>query len=113
MSVTTETVDDDIQVVWFVDRIDSNNADEAEAAVRALLDEGYLRLLFDLSELAYISSAGLRVVLMTAKMLGRSGGRLALCRLNDNVRQVFEVSGFLPMLQVYKEREGALEYLQD
>lgn len=111
MAVTIEDWGDGIKIVCLIERVDSTNAPETEAAVRALMDQGCTRILFDLSELVYISSAGLRVVLLTWKTLSKTGGRFALCRFNDNVRQVFEVSGFLPMFKVFKEREGALEYL--
>lgn len=61
----------------------------------------------DLEQLAYISSAGLRVVLMAAKRARRSGGRLLLCCLSPAVRELFEISGFLKILDVCADRDEA------
>ena len=58
--------------------------------------------------LEYISSAGLRVLLATAKKLKASGGDLKICSLNDTVQEVFDISGFSSILTVSKDQEEAL-----
>ena len=55
--------------------------------------------MLDLGRLDYISSAGLRVVLIAAKRLKSVGGALVLCTLNPSVREVFEISGFASILE--------------
>ncbi len=65
----------------------------------------------DLEQLAYISSAGLRVVLMAAKRAKQSGGRLLLCGLSPAVRELFEISGFLKILEVCADRAAASELI--
>lgn len=111
MGVQTER-DGAVTVIRLTDRVDSSNANEAERAVRAVLDAQETRLLLDLQELDYISSAGLRVVLMGAKGMRANGGKFALSGLKANIRQVFEISGFLSMLDVHADRAAALAALK-
>lgn len=101
----------DIVVLRPVGRIDSNNAAQAEEIVIGHVQGGAQRLLLDMGELEYISSAGLRVLLVTAKKLKQSGGRFALCNLRANVHEVLEVSGFLAILAVSDSREAAIASL--
>jgi anti-anti-sigma factor len=63
----------------------------------------------DFSGVEYISSAGLRVLLVAAKRMG--GGGLVLCALTEPVRQVFDLAGFLPLFAVEASRDGALARL--
>jgi anti-anti-sigma factor len=88
-------------------RLDSAQAPELEATVRALLDGGAKALVFDLSKLAYISSAGLRVVLLAGKQLRASGGKLVLCGVSGLVLEVFEMSGFLTLFPVVADVPAA------
>ena len=103
-----------VQIIRLVGRLDSGNAPELEAAVRESLAAGASRLLFDFAALDYISSAGLRVVLVAGKALrGQSpAGRLAMCGLRGMVLEVFEMSGFLNLFPVADDREAALAQLQ-
>jgi anti-anti-sigma factor len=66
-------------------------------------------LLVDFKALDYISSAGLRVLLATAKRLSSEGGSLRICHLNDTVREVFEISGFSTIFSVFDTEAEALE----
>ena len=59
-----------------------------------------LRLVVDFSGVEYISSAGLRVMLILAKRVREQRGALALCGLGDSVRHVFDLAGFLPLFAV-------------
>lgn len=81
-------------------RIDSANAASFETDLLALFATPGSRVLVDMSELNYISSAGLRVVLMAAKRAKQGQGRLILCAMQPHIREVFAISGFLKILDV-------------
>jgi anti-sigma B factor antagonist/stage II sporulation protein AA (anti-sigma F factor antagonist) len=104
----------DVQVIRLIGRLDSANSPELERALREQLDAGCARLLLDLSALDYISSAGLRVVLLAGKALRtrQPVGRLALAGVRGMVREVFEMSGFLALFPVFDTPEAALLQLQ-
>ena len=89
-------------------RLDSANARSFEERVAAALDRGETALLIDFDKLDYISSAGLRVLLMGAKRLQQSGGVIALCALRPNIQEIFEISGFLTIFAVHNDRATAL-----
>lgn len=98
----------DVSVVRFEGNLDTNTAPEAQDQFDELADRGVEKVLVDFSELDYISSAGLRVLLATAKKLGGQGGSLRLCHLNETVAEVFEISGFSVILSVFDSEEEAL-----
>jgi anti-anti-sigma factor len=89
-------------------RIDSSNAVEFEQVVAGKLDEGCVRLVFDFSDLDFMSSAGLRVVLVAAKRMREAKGKLAFAGLRENVRDVFEMSGFLKLFNAHDGLEQAI-----
>ena len=88
-------------------QINSANAAELEAQVVRALDGGVRKVLFDFAGLDYISSAGLRVVLVVAKRL-KQDGLFVLCNMQPHVREVFDISGFLAILNVEATRAEAL-----
>jgi anti-anti-sigma factor len=75
-------------------RLDSTTAPAFEATVRARMAAGERTLVIDLAALDYVSSAGLRSLLVVAKSLKGERGRVVLCRLQDGVREVFRISAF-------------------
>lgn len=89
-------------------RLDSNTSEIFERQLMARVDAGNTRLVVDFAGLEYISSAGLRVLLMLAKRLKSEGGRFALCRLRAPIREVLEISGFIPLLTVVDDLDAAL-----
>jgi anti-anti-sigma factor len=84
----------DVVIVKLSGRLDSNTAPPAEESFTRLLAGGPLRLAIDMSNLEYISSAGLRVLLVVAKKLQQAKGKVVLFGLVHNVREVFQISGF-------------------
>lgn len=88
-------------------RLDSNTINAAETEMFAFLEKGETRVVLDLSNLDYISSSGLRLVLMMGKRLNLKGGKLALCGLKPHIREVFEISGFISILTVVDSRAEA------
>lgn len=88
-------------------RLDSTSAEEAERTIKEALSRSNHRLLLDMSELDYVSSAGLRVVLAAAKQTSAAGGRFVVCALKPQVRQVFELSGFTRIISIVDSRDQA------
>jgi anti-anti-sigma factor len=107
MSIHVENRDG-VAMIKPAGRIDSGNASEFEALVSAKLDEGVQKLVFDFGDLDFISSAGLRVVLVAGKRMRESKGKLAFAGLRDNVHDVFAMSGFLKLFQAHKTLDDAL-----
>lgn len=97
------------QIVNLQGQINSTNAATTEAEVLALVDAGHKNLLLDFSALDYISSAGLRLVLVVGKRLRKDGGKLVLCAMQPHIHEVFDISGFLAILNVTHTRSEALE----
>lgn len=79
-------------------RLDTVTAPLLEAElINCMKDAG--NLVLDFGELEYISSAGLRVLLMAQKSMGRQG-RLVIRNVNETIREVFDVTGFSGILTV-------------
>jgi anti-anti-sigma factor len=91
-------------------RLDSSTAPQLQQALLESID-GAPALLIDCAGLDYVSSAGLRVLLMGGKQSKQKGRGFALCNLKETVREVFEISGFLSVLSCYADRGKALKGL--
>lgn len=89
-------------------RVDSVSSGELERHLMAKLDGGARRVVIDLAGVDYISSAGLRVLLVAAKRLKPPQGALVLCGLGPSVRTVLELAGFMSLFAVEPGREQAL-----
>lgn len=93
-------------------RLDAGGAPELETRCKALILEGSIRLLLDLAKVEYVSSAGLRSLLVLAKAVKSAGGALALCGLVPAVRDVMTISGFDNILPLAADRAAGLALLK-
>jgi anti-anti-sigma factor len=98
----------DVSVLDIAGNLDTNSSPTAESEVSRLLDEGCKHILFNFSELNFISSSGLRILLATAKKLKIENGKMVVCSLNDVVQEVFDISGFASILNLEASEEEAL-----
>jgi len=96
-------------VVSVTGRVDAVTAPDLEKQLFALIDDGAARLIVDFGEMEYISSAGLRVILATAKKLKTVNGSICLAGLQGPVREVFEISGFFSIFKAYETVAEARE----
>jgi anti-sigma B factor antagonist len=88
-------------------RIDSNTASSLEAVLPGRVRDNGVTIV-DLAEVPYVSSAGLRVLLIGAKAAKAAGTRLILAGLSPAVREVFDISGFSKIFTIESDLEGAL-----
>ena len=97
-----------VSVLDFTGNLDTNTSQEAQAKTNELLDQKTLKLLVNCEKLEYISSAGLRVLLATAKSIQTKAGELRICCLNEVAQEIFEITGFIDILNVFETEEQAL-----
>ncbi|MEM8551740.1 MAG: STAS domain-containing protein [Pseudomonadota bacterium] len=90
-------------------RIDSSTAAQFQETVIEAVEGGATRMVLDFSDVGYISSAGLRVVLLAGKRLKGGGGTLALCGMQPSIREVFEISGFIGLFEVRDTAQDAAD----
>ncbi len=99
---------DDTLIVAVDGRLDTLTAPEFQKKLEELLDQGERKVLLDLKDLQYVSSAGLRSILVGAKKAKMLGGGLSCCHLQPLVRKIFEVSEFTRLIPVFDSLEQAL-----
>lgn len=94
-------------------RIDATRAPELERMLRTPAEVGQKFLVVDLSQCTYLSSSGLRVLLVVAKELRDRGGNVLLCSPQANVTRVLRIAGFTEIFPLFETREAALNALED
>ena len=92
-----------------VGRLDSGNVHAFESSVLGRIGGGERRLIFDFSRLDFISSSGLRVLLLATKALKAGAGTLVVCSMKPHIEDVFRISGFDRLISVETSRAAALE----
>jgi anti-anti-sigma factor len=98
-------------VVSVKGRLDAVSSAELEKELTALMAEGEADFVIDFGELDYISSAGIRSILVVAKKLKAKEGYLSICALKDLVKEVFEISGFNSIIPIFESVESALDQI--
>jgi len=103
------TTKDKIAIVTFSGNLDTNTSPKADVYLKGVLEKGHTHILANFEELEYMSSAGLRVLLSTAKQVQGRGG-VGICCMNDEVRQVLEMTGLADLVfKVFNNEEEALK----
>lgn len=110
MEVKT-TNQDGVAIVKITGNLDSNSASQAQEALTALLSANCC-IVVDLEGCQYISSAGLRVLLMIAKQLPSQGGSWALAGVCEEVKDVMEMTGFSGFFKAYDTVDAAVEAIK-
>lgn len=83
-------------------RVDSATAPELDETLTALTDEGTFNIVLNMSELDFISSAGLRVLIDTQKRCKRlNRGEIVLSEVPEQIYETFDLAGFVPLFQFF------------
>jgi len=98
-----------VMIVTASEKIDGITSPELENFLTDLIQKTTSNIILDCSDLKYISSAGLRVVLVTAKKLRAQNRELFLSGLNGPAKDVFQLSGFYSILKIFDTTAQALE----
>ena len=112
MSVTSHQRGD-VMIVTPQNRFDTNSAPEVERILMEHIERGERKILLDLSQISYISSIGLRVILKAVMTMSRAGGRVVLSGGNDHVRTVLQLSGAMVMSLHASTLEDAISKVRE
>ena len=93
-------------------RVDGTNASEFQDALKDVISVDDTAVILNFEELSYISSAGLRVILLTAKDMRTANVKFAVCSLSQSVRDVFTISGFDQIIDIHDDQQKALSAVE-
>ncbi len=111
LNVKVKTKQEGVYIVMPEGHLDSTTSIMFEEEVTPLFADSTKVLIFDLSQLDYISSAGVRFVFMAQKAMSKYNGVFMMTNLKPQIKKVFEIINALPNLRVFKNIEEADEYL--
>jgi anti-anti-sigma factor len=110
MEIQKEQVGD-VHVVTANGRLDGIYSTAFAKEVGELIGGANAKILIDFTDIDFVSSAGLRAVLLLMKKAKVSGGAFALCGVNEQVREVLDISGFADMFSIQPGRAQGLAAL--
>ena len=110
MEINIRTVDQ-VAVVEIVGDIDGKTAPEAQKRILPLVQPGS-KILLDMSQVSFMSSAGLRVLLSTYRQISSNQGQIVLAGLSDELEDTMTLTGFLRFFSAYDTIEEALASLR-
>ena len=107
MEIIQEQINE-VTLLQLKGRLDTSATTEFRSLLMSMVEHKSPRVLLDLSELIFISSYGLRILLRLAKKTNQRQGKLALCTMQDKVKNTFELSGFNMLFPQFQSKEEAL-----
>jgi len=111
-AISHETIDSDIDLLRVSGFLDAHTFEKVEGAIGALFSQGRHRLIVDLTDLDYISSAGAGVLLAVSSESAENGGGLVLLGPQERVMEVLDLLGVTGMLTVANDRDEAMAALR-
>ena len=96
-------------VVQLQGKVDATSAPSVEQALIGAIDQGEKKLVIDCASLDFISSAGLRSLLLAVKKMKAAGGTIALAALQSHVKEVFDISGFSALFVIHGSKADAIK----
>lgn len=109
----TEKKKDDVTILSVDGKIDSNSSESFEKKLIELLEQKEKKLLLDFSLVDYISSAGLKAMLIAVKKAKNINAKLAISNPNENVANIINMAGFSAMMPYFSGLDDATSFLYE
>jgi len=106
LEIKVEEIDKKI-ILRLIGRLDAASSSVLQNKLNILINEQYFEILLDFSNIDYLSSAGLRVLLSFTKKCKENKGRLGMFNINDDVMEIIKLTGFDKILNIYKKEKDA------
>jgi anti-anti-sigma factor len=112
MDIFQSTSDSGILTLTVNGRIDADTTAKFSGILNGAIDTGDHKIVLDLSGIDYVSSVGLRALILGAKRVAPLGGRIVLCGPQERIRHLLEIAGFTSIFTITATRDEALEQLR-
>jgi anti-anti-sigma factor len=108
MELQYSEIENGINVLKLVGILDFKGVDEIETKFAGYSTGDRSKVLVDLSEVEFLTSIGVRLVVTTAKSVANRGGKLVLLNPNENVKGVLEMTGIMDIIPVHMDLKAAI-----
>lgn len=108
-----EIKEGEITILVLIGKLNTLSSGALDQKLRDLTDNNFNRLVIDFSDLDFISSSGLRVLLTTGKKVKSNQGKLALSALQEHVKDVFDVAGFTMLFNIFATQDEAVKNVSE
>lgn len=98
----------DVTIISFDGRLDSNTSPEVQEKVIPMLSQG-MKIVLDMENCDYLSSAGLRVLMMIGKILSKKDGKGVFLKLSQDLKDIMEMTGFGNIFENYEDLDKAIK----
>jgi anti-anti-sigma factor len=112
MEMFQSTSDNGILTLTVSGRIDADTTGQFQDALNGFIDQGERKIVLDIAGVDYVSSVGLRALLVGAKRLSPLGGKMVISAPHPRVLKLLELAGFMSILPITATRDEALERLR-
>ena len=93
-------------------RIDASNSNQIHEKIMDEIESGASNIVINFSDVSYISSAGLRILVYTSKTMKKKSGTLSICAMSKNIEKIFQISGLMGLFDVHSNLESSLSHVQ-
>jgi anti-anti-sigma factor len=112
MEMFQTTTDGGILTLTVSGRLDADTTERFGEALNGFIDQGHHKIVLDIAGVDYVSSVGLRALMVGAKRVAPLGGKIVICAPHARVLKLLELAGFTSILPVAATRDEALERLR-
>lgn len=104
-----ESASGDYSIISPVGKLDIIGQKQLETKLLGMIEQGSNKIVIDCSSLTYVSSSGLRVLLIALKKANSTGGTVRLSAVHDNVREIMVIAGFSSIFNIFETPEEAAQ----
>ena len=101
-----------VTIISFDGRLDSNTSPEVQNEVIPMLSPG-MKIVLDMENCDYLSSAGLRVLMMIGKILSKKDGKGVFLKLSQDLKDIMEMTGFGDIFENFEELGQAIQAVKE
>ena len=102
-----------ILICSLIGHLDTDMANQVFKKINKSLEEPIDQILIDLSEVQYVSSAGIKIFFNVAKAMETKQGVATLCNVNSNIKKIFKLAALDKVIPIYEDRAQALNFFSE
>ena len=111
LQINTNHISNKLCEIFLIGSLDTETAPQLEKELETVFDSGSNKIIFNMKELEYVSSAGLRVIAKACRKMKEKDGDILTTAMRPQIERVFEIVKALPNLRMFKNQEDLDEYL--